>query len=394
MMNAVFAVVSVVFAVWLLQLLLALRVWRAVPPVSSLRPPPLSTWPKLSMVVPARDEATRIEGALASKLACGYPALEVVAVDDRSRDETGAILDRMAQIEPRLVVTHVTELPEGWLGKLHAMSKGLERATGDWVLFSDADVHLEAGVLERLVAHAESEQIDLVAVFPQMHPVHPVLDAGLAVAIRFLALAGRTWLANDDRSRIGVAVGAFSLVRRKVLESTDALRELRMEIADDVALGALVKQSGARTRFFAGRREVHVVFQESFAAAARSADKGGGMLGFVLWMPIMAAVLPVTLDLGVPLWAISMGGLTAALGAAALAAATLTHLVIGLHFRGPLLGAILWPIGHFVNAALILGTGVRTWRQQGIRWRNTFYSRGALEAGRRLDPASLRIERR
>ena len=80
----------------------------------------------VSLIVPARDEGLHVEGALASKLACGYPSLEVVAIDDRSADETGAIIDRAAARDPRLVAVHVTELPDGWLGKVHAMARGLE----------------------------------------------------------------------------------------------------------------------------------------------------------------------------------------------------------------------------------------------------------------------------
>jgi len=171
---------SLVLLVWCIQFALALRVRRSVPALSDLPPAPAArgTWPRISLVVPARDEGLHIAGALASKLTCGYPSLEVVAIDDRSTDDTGAIIDRAAASDPRVAAVHVTDLPEGWLGKVHAMARGLERATGEWVLFSDADVHVEPGALERIVAWAEAGGVDLVAVLPRVHPVGLLIDAG------------------------------------------------------------------------------------------------------------------------------------------------------------------------------------------------------------------------
>src|SRR5579872_2978529 len=97
-------------------------------------------WPTVSVIVPARDEAVKIEGAMRSKLAIDYPALEVIAVDDRSQDGTGAILDRLAREDPRLTVVHLDTLPEGWLGKSHAMHVAAATARGKYLLFTDADV--------------------------------------------------------------------------------------------------------------------------------------------------------------------------------------------------------------------------------------------------------------
>ncbi len=376
---------------WLCQLALALRIRASVPVVASLPAPARDTWPTVSLIVPARDEGLHVEGALASKLACGYPSLEVVAIDDRSADETGAIIDRAAARDPRLVAVHVTELPDGWLGKVHAMARGLERVTGEWVLLSDADVHVEPGTLERLVAWAEAGGVDLVAVFPRMHPVNLLIDAALAATVRVLTLSGRAWLGNDDASGVGMSVGAFTLVRRSMLVESDALGHLRMEVADDVALGAYLKARGARCRVLVGHADVHLVFMDSLGALARSADKGGGMLGFSWWKTVIFALLPTTLDVVLPAAAIASGGETAMVGAATLAVATATHVVLTRHFDGPLRGALLWPIGEALVGALTLRAGLRAWKNQGIYWRRTFYPRAVIEAGRKLDMISMRV---
>ncbi len=107
---------------------------------------------RVSIVVPARDEQEHLERALTALLELEYPNYEVIAVDDRSSDETGAIMDRLTATHPngeRLRVIHVTSLPDGWLGKPHAMWTAAQQATGDWLLFTDADIHFREDVLRR-----------------------------------------------------------------------------------------------------------------------------------------------------------------------------------------------------------------------------------------------------
>lgn len=271
------AAAAVVLLLWLIQLVLVLLIVRAVPPVSSLPAPPSEmAWPRLSIVVPARNEP-EIESALRSKLGCGYPELEIIALDDRSDDGTGARIDRIAAEDPRVRAVHLTTLPEGWLGKLHALHHGVALSSGSWVLLSDADVHIEPGALHTLIAHAERERLDMLAVIPKMRAVSLPVDAGVVSLLRMIFLSSRGWSSNDDRSRVAVGVGAFNLVRRENLLSTRAIEELRMEVADDIALAALIKQSGGRFQLLVGRGQVHIAFVDSFAAAARSAAKAGGM---------------------------------------------------------------------------------------------------------------------
>ena len=127
-----------------------------------------SSWPTLSVVVPARDEAHTIEPAVASLLAQDYPNLQVVLVDDRSTDETGTIIDRLAAKDSRVAAVHVRELPDGWLGKVHALQRGVERASGDFILFTDADIHFAPGVLRRAIAWSEAERLDHLAVLAEV----------------------------------------------------------------------------------------------------------------------------------------------------------------------------------------------------------------------------------
>jgi cellulose synthase/poly-beta-1,6-N-acetylglucosamine synthase-like glycosyltransferase len=376
----------------LAQFALALRVRAGVPSLSALDAPLPTAWPRLSIVVPARNEAIGLEEALRSKLSCEYESLELVVVNDRSTDDTGAIAHRLARLDSRLRVAHIADLPAGWLGKVHAMAVGSARASGDWILFSDADVHIGPGALARILAHAEAHAIDFVSVMPQLDSVDALLDAFAGSLVRTTALAGRIWSANDDRSTIGVGVGVFSLVRRRALEKSPGLEYLRMEIVDDAALGAMLKASGARCRLIAGRSDVHLAFARRLSDLARSMEKGGFLLGSITTTLAVACVW-LALDLGIPIAAILAGGLRTLCGAFTLALITATHVVLVRHFVAPARGALFWPLGLVLGVALLARSGILAWWRGAVVWRGTRYSRSELEAGRRWVRGHVRVGR-
>ncbi|HLQ44255.1 MAG TPA: glycosyltransferase, partial [Planctomycetaceae bacterium] len=184
MLFAVWAVVSGIPSLWMIGRSLKRQADRLPDPAE---------WPFVSVVVPARDEAHKIEAGLRSLLASDYPNFEVIAIDDRSRDETGAIMDRLAKgvgslfqaaslnprtppdesrpekdSRPRLNVIHITELPDDWLGKNHALHVGSRRASGEWILFTDGDVVHEPHTLRRAVRFAIARGIDHLPMYPDI----------------------------------------------------------------------------------------------------------------------------------------------------------------------------------------------------------------------------------
>jgi cellulose synthase/poly-beta-1,6-N-acetylglucosamine synthase-like glycosyltransferase len=367
----------------LTQLLLAVRIARRVPDLATIEPGTLAEWPRLSIVVPARDEEARIEGALRSKLANGYSNLEVIVVDDRSTDRTSALVAAIAAKDSRVVVARVDELPPGWMGKQHAMAVGAARATGDWLLFSDADVHIEPGALQRVVAHAERNAIDFVALMPRLHAVSPLLDATVVGVIRAVSIFGRVWMGNDDASAIGIGIGAFNLVRRRALANSPGIEFLKMEMADDIALGGMLKASGARCRFYAARDAVHLVFAERLDVIARGMEKGGSVFGFSLVKTALMTIPWLTIEIGIPFAAIVAGGTLALIGSAQLAAMTAMQVVHARHFRFPLRGALLWLPGLLLSVGMGARSGILAWWRGAIVWRGTRYGKAEVRAGRR-----------
>jgi len=223
-----------------------------VPEVEDLPLLTLPRWPKVSLIIPACNEAGTLAAALASRLADNYPALEIVVVNDRSTDATGAIADEAAARDPRVRVIHLDALPEGWLGKLHAMQRGAAIASGEYLLLSDADTHWQPGTLRRVIARCEAGRLDHLAVAPTFWSSGLVLDAATAALTRMLMMAGRPWSVPDPESRAAFGVGAFNLVRSSSFARTGGFEYLRLEVADDVAIAAMMKQHGGRSEVLRG----------------------------------------------------------------------------------------------------------------------------------------------
>lgn len=377
------AVTSLVSILLSIAGLLASRRVRAL---SELPSPPPPRWPRLSVVIAACDEEASIASALSSLLAQDYPDFEVVVVNDRSRDRTGAVLDRLATGEPRLRVLHVREIPGGWLGKVHALDAGTRAATGEWLLFTDADVHFRPGVLRRAVAHAASAGLDHLAVAPEVHGRSVLQDAAnAAFATAFLLGTGAARLSIPG-SRAFVGVGAFNLVRREAFERTRGFEWLRMEVVDDVGLGRMLRDAGARRGFAIGLGEIELEWYGSIGEMARGLEKNlfAAVGGFSIARTAAIAVSTFAVALG-PLVALAAGPVPArVLGAAAIALHAGGAFLLRARTGKPLAPFLLMPVGAIVLAILLLRSAWRCLGRGGIVWRGTFYPLAALRAGRRV----------
>ncbi|MEL6906247.1 MAG: glycosyltransferase family 2 protein, partial [Planctomycetota bacterium] len=201
--------------------------------------------PTVALVVAARDEADAVERAVRSLLAQAdtFPpgALAVVAVDDRSSDGTAAILDRLAAENDALRAVHVEALPDGWLGKNHALHLGAEAAGDvDFLLFTDADVEFEPGAVRAVAAHAWTNDLDHLAGGPRVVARSFALQGMIATFGVLFALFTRPWSHGDPRRDTACGVGALNLVRRTAYERAGGHAAIRLFVDDDLRLGRAV----------------------------------------------------------------------------------------------------------------------------------------------------------
>src|SRR6266852_4941746 len=203
--------------------------------------------PRISILFAARDEEEKLPAALATLMEIDYPDLEVIAVDDRSQDATGRILDEFAAAHPRLRVVHITQLPSGWLGKPHALQKAYEASTGDWLLFTDADVRFKPDVLRRAIALAKARNLEHLTLMGDVEMVgfwETVLITFFGMAFN---IATDPYRVANPNSRAYIGIGAFQLLKRSAYEASGTHRRLAMEVVDDMKLGKMVKQAGYRS---------------------------------------------------------------------------------------------------------------------------------------------------
>lgn len=342
-------------------------------------------WPALSVIVPACNEARRIEAAVGSLSAQDYPGLEILAVNDRSTDATGEILERLAARDARIRVLHVAALPEGWLGKVHALHQGAQRARGAWWLFTDADVRFRAGTLRRAIRYAEAQGVDHLVCVPEVHAEGFWLDVAARAFLLMMSVGARLAWVNAPNSRTPMGIGAFNLVRAEVFRRTPGFAWLRMEPVDDYALGMMVKDAGARTRLAGAEEDLSVTWYESLHAMVKGLEKNSfGPAANYSWMRLGLSLALVWGLVAAPPAGLALGGPALGAGLAALAAIAV-FAFLAPRRRARDAGAwLLAPLGMAMVGAMMLRAAWRCTRHGGIEWRGTRYPLEALRRGQRV----------
>ena len=333
--------------------------------------------------MPARDEERAIEAAVRSHLGQDYPRelLEVVVVDDRSADATGAILDRLASEYPALVVVHGVEPPAGWLGKPHALHQGVSRATGELLLLADADVRYDRRALTEAVTLLESRRVDLLALFPHLemkgfweNVLLPYLPASF-----FLGPGGL--LNTDLQERWAVGAGAGMLLRRGAYERAGGHEAIRSSVIDDLHLAMNVRRSGGRCRvaraddrmslrMYHGYREVRDGFTKNIAWVF------GGLTGLLLALStilsVSAYVAPPAV-LGAALLGFPVSRADLVLAWAAWGGMVAARLGMAAALRYPLWAAFTQPLMALAWTEIIVRSFVRRFLRREVEWRGRRY---------------------
>jgi glycosyltransferase involved in cell wall biosynthesis len=366
---------------WTRLLLAGLRTLRAVPVLADV--PPLHDAPSVSVIVPCRNEVAGVERAARSLLAQDLSALEVVAVNDRSSDATGVILDRLASEDRRLRVVHVAALPDGWLGKNHACAAGARVATGDWLLFTDGDVVFGPDAVRRALAYAEARGLGHVAAAPRL--VAPgVLERGFVSAFAvFAAAAFRPWELSRAGTRAFAGVGAFNLVRRDAYLRAGGHARLALEVVDDVKLGLLLRRSGVPQGLVNGGALVTVRWQHGFRASLRGLVKNAfAATEYRVALAVAAAAWVAFLGAAPLAFAALAHGPARGLGVAALLVSALLHGATARRAAGGSgVEGVLMPACAVLLGAVLLASGAAARLRGGVVWRGTFYPLARLRAG-------------
>jgi GT2 family glycosyltransferase len=338
--------------------------------------------PQITVIVPARNEEAAIEQTLRSLLAQQNITIEILAVNDRSSDRTGEIMDRIAaeaRVQNRSIsVIHIEELPAGWMGKTHAMALAARQATAPWLLFTDGDILFREDCLSRALSYAEREADHLI-LFPTLIFKSPG-ESMMLSAIQVLSfISRRPWKISDPRHRESIGIGAFNLIRNDVYRGIGGYESHRMEVIEDIKLGYQVKRHGFRQRLAFGRDLIRVHWAAGTLGIVRNLTKN--IFAVFRFKPaaLLAACLAIVVFCLLPF--IGLFGPWQMLAASVLAIGSALEMYryCERHINGvPTAYTLLLPLAASILVYMLLRSMIVTLTQGGIVWRGTFYPLGEL----------------
>ena len=374
--------VGAIALLWVVQGTRAFRGMSKLPPLADVTPLPDADCPRVSILVAARDEAAKLPEALPTLLAQDYPRYEVIVVDDRSRDATREILDEFSRANKKLKVLHLTDLPNGWLGKPHALATAYGEATGDWLVFSDADVRFAPDLLRRALALVLQRRWDHLTLLGTMDLTGFWEKAVISYFGLGFTLGVEPWRASDPRSRRYLGMGYFQLLRRAAYEAIGTHRRLAMEIVDDMKLGKLVKLGGFRSGVAAANDRIRMRWYEGLRNIVRGTTKNVFAFDDYSIRRVVERVLAVLAVSLLPFVALLLSsGLTRILAAVSVIIGVALHAWCARTARVSWFYGFTHPVGACILCYLLLRGTVVTVRRGGVVWRDTFYSLKDLRKG-------------
>jgi glycosyltransferase involved in cell wall biosynthesis len=331
--------------------------------------------PLISVVVPARNEQAEIERCLRSLIAQDYPYLEIIAVDDRSDDGTGAIMDRLAADSQRLRVIHVRELPERWLGKTHAMWLAASQARGDWLLFTDGDIVFDRQTVRRSLAYAQRSGAGHFVLYPsiELHTIGERMMIGFFAAM--FVVSNRPWKIADRKRREHIGIGAFNMITRRAYESLGTYEALRLNVIDDLSLGKRAKEYGIPQRLAIGPGLITLRWAKGTFGVVQNLEKNFfALLRFRVGLAIAATLLTLFLNIAPFVGLFAAHGWARWLFGAACVGILGIYVQVSRLLRVSPLYFFLHPISTLLVAFTMFNSVWHAVTNRGIVWRGTKYS--------------------
>jgi glycosyltransferase involved in cell wall biosynthesis len=381
---------AILALVWLVRLVAISRFMRRrVLLSSSSHSGPPDPAPKLSVLVAARNEEANIERCILSLLDQDYPDYEVIAIDDRSQDRTLSILQELeARSHGRLRVVAVQELDDGWFGKNNAMREGVAAATGDWLLFTDADCHFTSfRALSTAICEVTAQDIDFLSIIPRFETPtiwERIIQPVCALVLILWFLPDRV---NDPQKKTAYANGAFMLMNRRCYEAIGGHEAVRTELNEDIRMARLAKRAGFTlrvvdnddlylTRMYGTPREAWRGWSRIFYGSLRTFRRlmiSLGMVTFYSLFPWISLIVAVT---G---WALADSGNAntwAVVAGAWLAVVLLMQLAMWRFYSMVRIGgrwSLAYLPGAMVATAMLGNALLKVLGASGTTWRGTHY---------------------
>ena len=237
--------------------------------------------PKVSIILPARNEEKFIEKCLNSLVEQDYDNYEIIAINDSSNDSTGDIIKKQSEKFPKVIFVDAKPKPDGWMGKNWACMEGYKRASGDLLLFTDADTTHTSSVISLAVSHLLSLKLDALTVIPRMLCLDRITKITLPMISTFLHTRFSALRVNDTSKNTGYFFGSFFIMKKSTYDSIGTHESVKSELVEDGALGRKVKESDFKMRMVRGEHLIDAVWARD---------------SFTLWNALKRLMIPLYLQ--------------------------------------------------------------------------------------------------
>ena len=267
---------------WIILIKSMIESFRLTPYLDKFENKSKST-PKVSIILPARNEEGFIGKCLDSLIKQDYPNYEIIVVNDSSEDSTGKIISEYAKKNSKIIPVTAKAKPDGWMGKNWACMEGYQKATGELLLFTDADTKHSENVISLAVAQLFSFNLDALSAIPKMVTFDFWTNITLPMISTFLHTRFSALNVNNPSKKTGYFFGSFFIMKKETYEKVGMHEGVKQEIIEDGALGKKVKESGYKIRMVRGDHLIDAVWAR---------DKG------TLWNALKRLMIPLYLQNG------------------------------------------------------------------------------------------------
>jgi len=336
----------------------------------------LKETPPVVMIVPVRNEEAELANALKSICNLDYDNYRLLLINDRSTDGTAAIMKSYAAQYKNITIVTIDELPQGWLGKNHALYKGYQLSSEEWMLFTDADVVFQPDTLKKAMTYCLDENLDHLTILPFVRSRSEWLNSVLATFAMMLEIKQRPWDVGNPKSKASLGIGAFNLVKRKAYEKAGTHKAIALRPDDDLKLGERMKQSGGRQGALYGNGQLSLEWYTNVKEFINGLMKNTfSVYNYNFWKMMVTGVVPVLLIFILPLPVLLIaadGDERWLIFVIVVFQWMMFRLQPGGYAKGRF--ALMIPFAGLLMMYIMLRSAIVTLKQNGIYWRDRFYS--------------------
>ena len=344
-----------------------------------------SSDPRVSIILPARNEEEFIDKCLDSLVEQDYENYEIIAIDDSSDDATGKIISEYAKKYSKIIPVSARPKPDGWMGKNWACMEGYQKATGELLLFTDSDTSHSKNVISLAVAHLISFNLDALSAIPKMLTFDFWTKITLPMISTFLHTRFSALNVNNPSKKTGYFFGSFFILKRKTYEEVGMHEGVRQEIIEDGALGKKVKESGYKMKMVRGDHLIDAVWARDKSTLWNALKRlmvplylqsGKIAIGiffavvFLLFVPFPIFVISASLPIEIMSAKILCG--VAAAASILIYIGAIIETKVGLRLR--FVHALFAPLGSLVVIFGFLSGLLQAKKKASVTWRGRSYS--------------------